>query len=72
MLSDHEFVPQTFGSAFCGICRQRFDAPQHNYIFPAHDTPQSEQSAAEDLLEYMDYDIAVDRQLAAEVFEDAE
>lgn len=68
-VKDHEFSPQTLGSAYC-VCRARFDAPEHNYRCSEWRTRESDQSIAEDLLEYMEYDINEDQQLRAEIFSD--
>lgn len=69
-MSDHEFTPQSLGSAYCGECRQRFDAPEHNYVLPERLTPESEETVASDLLENMERDIAEKRQYRAEEFSD--
>jgi hypothetical protein len=70
-MSDHEFQPQTLGSAFCGECGQRFEAPEHNYPeSPLRGYPYSSESIASDLLENMERDVAEERQFRQEEFGD--
>lgn len=64
---EHEFLAQSFGSTYCR-CGQSFDAPPHNYKPSVPTLRESPQSIAEDLLEWLEYDIAEERQQRAEEY----
>lgn len=73
-MSDHQFNPQTHGSAYCGECRERFDAPAHGWIEPPNSVRSTRrdlsESVATDLRENMERDIAEERQFRAGEYSD--